>query len=326
MNLTCLRLASVGPRRTPFAVSRGVNTAVNSIYPDGPSFDWRQQNKMMIRGFDPRREAYPPILTLDSAPFHPTIMEYLRKIGLKEPTNVQSQAWPMILSGRDSVCISKTGTGKSIAYMAPVFSSLLSNPIAVNPSGPRSPTVLILACKRQEALAIADNVKKFADLCGLKTGIVTGGYATEDDMSYMQQHGADVLVGTAGRCAKLLKEKALDLSQVKKVILDEAHHLLNPYQCTATKSLLKSLNKNGLQTIVAGCLWRQVNRDYEKTMMNRNMLFLQVLRPQRDLTGEPTARAMKTAQPSRRRRMLGRWKLREEQIREAEKIHLQPDA
>lgn len=323
MNRFCLRLARPLPLQATVAVARNINTATNSIYPDGPSYDWRMNNKMMIRGFDARREAYAPFLSLESAPFHPKIVEYLAKIGLQTPTNVQAQAWPMILSGSDSVCISKTGTGKSFAYMAPVFSNILSEAASEPaPTGPRVPKVLILSCERKQAFAIAETVKAFADLCGMKTAVVTGGYDSAEDVSYMKTRGADVLVATAGRCAKLLRENSLDLSQVKKIILDEGHLLLNVSQCTDTKTVLKSIGKDNLQTIVVGGSWRQVNRDYERVMFKKNMLFLQVLRPKRDLTGEPAARDMKTAQPSRRRRMLRRWKIREEAIREAEKLRL----
>lgn len=324
MNRLISRLSSPIVQTTAkFTGARSINTAVNSIYPDGAAYEYRESNKMMIRGFDTRRDVYVPILGLEGAPFHPTIVEYLGTLGLQEPTNAQAQAWPMILSGKDSVCISKRGTGKTLAYMAPLFSNLISEKMAPS-SSPAAPKVLILTCKRAEALAVAETAKSFADLCGLKTAVVTGGYVTEEDASYLKQKGADVLVATAGRCAKLVRDHALDLSQVKKVVLDEGHVLLNPFQATDTKTVLKSLTKDGLQTVVVGGRWHQVNRDYEKIMLKRDMIFMQVLRPKRNLSGEPTARAMKTAQPSRRRRMLKRWAEREDKIRQAEVIQLTP--
>jgi superfamily II DNA/RNA helicase len=322
------RLSMVLPLRASLALSRGINTAINSIYPDGPSFEYRQKNKMMITGggFDPRREDLAPFLSLETAPFHPTIMEYLNTIGFKEPTTIQAQAWPIILSGRDAICVAKSGQGKTLGYLAPLFSNLLTEPLeGTAASNAAAPKVLILAHRRESALAVAQAVKPFAKMCNMKTAVMTGGYATEEDATYLKQKGASgVLVATPGRAAKLVRDGHLDVSQVKRIVLDEGHILLNPFQCTDTKTILKKLTKDDLQTVVVGGRWYQENRDNERQYMKGNRILLHVLRPKRDRSGEPTARAMKTAQPTKRRRMLKRWKGREELIRAAEVISLSP--
>ena len=284
-------------------------------------------NKMVFRGLDPKREICPPFLDIQAAPFHMKIVQHLNKIGLQEPTNVQAQAWPIILSGRDTVCISKSGTGKTLAFAAPLFSNLLSDATNVaEGSGIAKPTVLVLSAKRKEAVEIAHVLKPFADICGMSTTVCTGGYDDSDDISYFKNHRSDVLIATPGRCANLLKEGHIDVSRVEKLVLDETHVLLNRVLGTDTKTVLKKLDKkaNNIQTIAVAGKWKQCCLDYEKHLLKSNFVFMSVSRPKLDMTGEPTARAMKTARPAVRKRMLSRWRERQEKRNEAEKIHLTP--
>jgi len=79
--------------------------------------------------------------------------------GFPRPSPIQAQAWPYLLSGKDLIGIAQTGTGKTLAFLMPIFIHIDGQP---QPRGQRGgPNVLILSPTRELALQIADEVKKY---------------------------------------------------------------------------------------------------------------------------------------------------------------------
>jgi hypothetical protein len=79
----------------------------------------------------------------------------------------------------------------------------------------------------------------------------------------------------------------------------------------ATRNVLNGLKKEGLQTVAVGARWPQFARDMEERLFRRGRVLVHVLRPQKDMRGEPSASALRKAGPSERKRMVRRMKERD---------------
>jgi ATP-dependent RNA helicase DBP3 len=287
-----------------------------SVYPegDGVAFAFRQRNRILVAGFDEKSEKYSPIQDMQGAPFDGAIISALTSSRVSSPTPIQAQSWPVIAAGTDAICVSRTGEGKTFAYAAPLLNSLLA--IKAASSAPASgkglsPKLLVLAPRRQLASEIAAELDKLAKPCGLSTVVATGAVEKAGLISKLKTSGADIVVATPGRCHDLIDSGALDVSDVKQLVLDEAHILLNLIMRPATRNVLKSLNKEGLQTVAVGARWPQFARDMEDRLFRRSRVLVHVLRARKDMYGEPSLSALKKAGPSERQRMVRRMKERE---------------
>ncbi|KAF8912927.1 P-loop containing nucleoside triphosphate hydrolase protein [Gymnopilus junonius] len=150
----------------------------------------------------------------------------LQSFGYKQPTSVQAYCVPILLEGRDLVAISPTGTGKTLAYLLPLFSKLgapASNSTVDAGTGVRA---VIIVPTRELAHQIHNECLKLAQ--GRKWKIVLFSKATANSLS---QKGArdkvDIIISTPLRFVAALQEGTLDLNNVRHLILDEADRLLD---------------------------------------------------------------------------------------------------
>ena len=304
--------------------SMGLRGPIKSIYPEGNSWSYRQKNKLLVRGFDPMTETFAPKTSFSSLPWDPNIQAVIDARGFKEPTVMQAQTWPPIFEGRDTIIVSRTGTGKTFGTLAAMYQKLLTTePTGPLPAGKlQSPRLLILSPRRELVHAIADEAAHFTSACGIKAVTVCGGYVKEDLLKTLaEQKGSDVMIATPPRLNTLIKEGVIDLSRVQHVVLDEGHVLLNIKMRTGTKTTLKQISNKDVQTIACGARWNQISIDTETTILRKRYVLIQKIRDAKDMRGEPTARAFKAAAPAKKRRMLARLKLREKiKAQEAEKV------
>jgi len=155
---------------------------------------------------------------------HPAILNNINAAGFKTPTPIQIQAVPVILKGNDMLGIAKTGSGKTASFVWPILHQLQVES-ARNRS--RQPLVLILAPTRELVAQVAEVFKSNAqDLPrAVKCLSVYGGVSINPQMKAL--FGVDVLIATPGRLLDLERSNAVDLSQVKTLVLDEADKMLN---------------------------------------------------------------------------------------------------
>ncbi len=140
------------------------------------------------------------------------------KAGYTTATSIQSQAIPVLLEGRDLVGCSQTGTGKTAAFAMPLLHRLdLSK---------RVPQVLVLAPTRELATQVADSFREYgAQIKDLGILAIFGGAPYPPQLTALRR-GVHVVVGTPGRVIDHIKQGALDLSQLKALVLDEADEML----------------------------------------------------------------------------------------------------
>ena len=139
------------------------------------------------------------------------------------PTPIQAQAIPTVLTGRDLLGIAQTGTGKTAAFMLPSLDRL-ANP-RVHPIA-RRVRMLVLAPTRELASQIAESARNYARNMHLTTGVIFGGTAPMKSVREVAR-GLDVLVATPGRLLDLVDQRAIDLSRLEILVLDEADQMLD---------------------------------------------------------------------------------------------------
>lgn len=140
-----------------------------------------------------------------------------------EPTPVQQQSIPIILEGSDLLAGSQTGTGKTAGFTLPLLQNLMKAKKEKRRLGVRA---LILTPTRELAAQVEESVKTYGKHLPLKSTVVFGGVNINPQIKKLQ-HGVDVLVATPGRLLDLVGQKAVDLSHVEILVLDEADRMLD---------------------------------------------------------------------------------------------------
>ncbi len=145
------------------------------------------------------------------------LLRAVEESGFSEPTAIQSQAVPVLLSGSDLLAQAQTGTGKTAAFALPLLNMI----------DPRSKSVqaLIMAPTRELANQVCDAVARFGKYTGIETLAVYGGSPYGRQISRLKA-GVQVVVGTPGRLQDLIDKKALVLDEVRFLVLDEADEML----------------------------------------------------------------------------------------------------
>ncbi|MEM1368687.1 MAG: DEAD/DEAH box helicase [Cyanobacteria bacterium P01_H01_bin.15] len=145
-------------------------------------------------------------------------LERLQELGFDTPTDIQRQAIPELLKGRDIVGQSQTGTGKTAAYSLPLLDKLdLSQ---------RHVQGVILAPTRELAQQVGDAIADLAGERKLRIATICGGQSFERQIRALQR-GAQLVVGTPGRVIDLLERRELRFEQLRWAVLDEADEMLS---------------------------------------------------------------------------------------------------
>lgn len=141
-------------------------------------------------------------------------------LGYTEPTPVQAQAIPLVLEGRDIIAAAKTGTGKTAAFSLPSLDRL------ARADRKKAPAMLVITPTRELAMQIQEVCQVIAKARGLRVANVVGGVKIDPQIDRLAR-GVDVLIATPGRLIDLMNQKAVDLSQVQVLVLDEADRMLD---------------------------------------------------------------------------------------------------
>lgn len=142
----------------------------------------------------------------------------LKEIGIVEATPVQEEAIPVIRSGKDVVVQAQTGTGKTLAFLLPIMEKIKVNAPVVQ--------ALIVAPTRELALQITSVAQKIGKDLGIRSLTVYGGQALDRQIHKIEQE-PHIIIGTPGRLLDHLRRDTLKLSEVNKVVLDEADQMLH---------------------------------------------------------------------------------------------------
>jgi ATP-dependent RNA helicase RhlE len=146
--------------------------------------------------------------------------------GYTEPTPIQQQAIPVILTGSDLLAGAQTGTGKTAGFTLPILQLLSSRPLPRSQNA-RSPVrCLILTPTRELAAQVEDSVKEYGKYINLTSMTVFGGVNITPQIRRLKS-GVDILVATPGRLLDHVQQRTVDLSQIEILVLDEADRMLD---------------------------------------------------------------------------------------------------
>ncbi|SNR70676.1 ATP-dependent RNA helicase RhlE [Maribacter sedimenticola] len=143
----------------------------------------------------------------------------LADLGFEQTTPIQEKAFPIVMSGSDVVGIAQTGTGKTFAYLLPILNTLTF-------SKEIHPKVVILVPTRELVVQVVEETEKLAKYSGIRVLGVFGGKSMLRQKEALAQ-GTDVLVATPARLYDLILTKAVQLKQVKKLVIDEVDVMLD---------------------------------------------------------------------------------------------------
>ncbi len=148
--------------------------------------------------------------------------------GYTQPTPVQQRAIPAVLQGRDLMVAAQTGTGKTGGFALPVLEILFpgGHPDPTHRHGARQPRVLVLTPTRELAAQVHDSFKVYARDLPFKSACIFGGVGMNPQVQAIAK-GLDVLVACPGRLLDLANQKAVDLSNIEILVLDEADRMLD---------------------------------------------------------------------------------------------------
>ena len=146
-----------------------------------------------------------------------TLADLLARGGITAPTRIQQKAIPAALKGADVIGRSQTGTGKTLAYLLPFLHRVKADDEGVQ--------VLVMTPTRELARQVFDVLRPFAEALGLDAADVIGGRTIENQIRKLRR-SPHFIIGTPGRLLDHIRRRAVDLTTVKAVVLDEADQML----------------------------------------------------------------------------------------------------
>ncbi len=168
------------------------------------------------------------------------IVRGLKENGIVELTQIQEKAIPLIQAGRDVIGMSKTGSGKTAAFGAPILEKIQPR---------QGIQALIMAPTRELAVQISKEMKKFGKYIHFNEATIYGGVSLDPQSEALTR--AEVVVGTPGRLLDHLHRGNMNLSKVKCVVLDEADKMVEMGFIEDIREILNYTPRNK-QTLLFG--------------------------------------------------------------------------
>ncbi|ACQ54659.1 DEAD/DEAH box helicase [Clostridium botulinum] len=148
------------------------------------------------------------------------VLKAIQHMGFETPSAIQEKSIPVVLEGADVIAQAQTGTGKTLAFGAPVISALCDK------EKKKGVKALVLTPTRELALQIKDELKRLSEYSKTKVLPVYGGESIERQIKDIKS-GVDIVVGTPGRVLDHINRRTLKLGGIDFLILDEADEMLN---------------------------------------------------------------------------------------------------
>jgi ATP-dependent RNA helicase RhlE len=164
------------------------------------------------------------------------VLHGVQSMGFLDPTEIQLQAFPLILTGKDIIGASQTGTGKTAAFMLPLLTLIKEH----SPKGPR---ILILEPTRELAVQVDQASRNYSRFSNLRTTVVYGGVGYGEQEAQLKR-GTDILVATPGRLLDYLEKGTIKLDAIQHLVLDEADRMLDMGFMPDVRRIIDQVPKN----------------------------------------------------------------------------------
>ena len=192
----------------------------------------------------------------------PSLLKALAEQGYSEPTPIQAKAIPPVFAGRDLLGAAQTSTGKTAAFTLPLLQRLSATPA----SGNRPVRALIVTPTRELAAQIGESIANYGRYLPLRACVIFGGVSINNQIRALRQ-GMDIVVATPGRLLDLHGQRAIDLSKVEVLGLDEADRMLDMGFIPDVRRILNLLPKQR-QSLLFSATFAPPIRELATTMLN----------------------------------------------------------
>ena len=156
----------------------------------------------------------------------PEIVRAVTERGYNQPTPIQKQAIPVVLSGGDILAGAQTGTGKTASFTLPLLHKLSTHKVQSNTNGFSPIRALILTPTRELAAQVQESVRDYGKYLNLNSMVMFGGVSIGPQKQKLKTR-VDILVSTPGRLLDHVQQGTVNLSRVEVLVLDEADRMLD---------------------------------------------------------------------------------------------------
>ncbi|MBA4299317.1 ATP-dependent RNA helicase RhlE [Algoriphagus alkaliphilus] len=188
---------------------------------------------------------------------NPRLLSNILAKGYETLTTIQEQSILPLLEGRDMMAISKTGSGKTAAFLIPIIEHALKDP--------RNYTALVVTPTRELALQIEEEFKSLVLGLQLYSATFIGGTNINSDYKQLERK-LQVVVGTPGRLLDLAARKLLKLNQVNTLVLDEFDRMLDMGFVNDVKKLVNLIGKRD-QTLLFSATLEPAQKQLISTLL-----------------------------------------------------------
>jgi ATP-dependent RNA helicase RhlE len=188
--------------------------------------------------------------------------------GYTAPTEIQSQAIPSILDGKDIIGCAQTGTGKTAAFVLPILNWLETVPRKTKNKKTRA---LVVTPTRELAVQIEQAVRGYGRFMNLKTLAVYGGKRIDTQIRFLRR-GVDVIVATPGRLLDHIQRRTVNLSAVDILVLDEADRMLDMGFIEDIRRIVKELPDQRQTLLFSATMPRAVKKLTETIQKSPQMI------------------------------------------------------
>jgi len=182
------------------------------------------------------------------------LTQAITKAGFVEPSPIQQEAIPLVLSGKDIVAQAQTGTGKTAAFGLPILEKMQCN---------NKVETLVVVPTRELAMQVSDELFKFGKFLNIKTATVYGGTSYSRQIKHISN--ASIVVATPGRLLDLLKNEQIKI-EPKYIVLDEADEMLDMGFLDDIKTIFKFMPKER-QTLLFSATMPQPIKELAKKIL-----------------------------------------------------------
>ena len=202
-------------------------------------------------------------MTFSNLGLSASLLNAVKSTGYVEPTPIQAQAIPAILSGRDVMGAAQTGTGKTAGFVLPLLQLLggKKQPNALNTKA------LVLTPTRELAAQIKASIEEYGKNEKLRHGVVFGGVNINPQKQKLKR-GVDILVATPGRLLDLHQQQAVKFDEIEVLILDEADRMLDMGFIRDIKRILKLVPKQRQNLLFSATFSNEI-RELAKTICRK---------------------------------------------------------
>ncbi|HXX66037.1 MAG TPA: DEAD/DEAH box helicase [Polyangiaceae bacterium] len=204
--------------------------------------------------------------TFDALPLGPDVRRAIDAMGYRHPTPVQQAVFEPAAEGRNLVVQARTGTGKTAAFALPIVDRV------VRPSA-KTVQALVLCPTRELALQVAREVAQVGQFRGIKVVAVYGGASMTKQIEAIDA-GGQIVVGTPGRILDHLRQKTLDPSAIRVLVLDEADEMLSMGFARELNAILEALPKSRQGLFFSATLPPDIERLASSHLRNAELITL----------------------------------------------------